>query len=227
MIEIVLRKDVADAAHFDPKAPVEKRAQILRGNTLAVDAVNSIVHGYLRIAAIRGGLDPETDIRVSPMQPNSMLAAFQSKTIDGFAMSQPWTLIPVTEGAATTIVSSPNGDLPELVPFGYNLLVTRPDVCEKRRNICVAMGKVFTEAVAYIHSHPNETSDILAKKLGQIDPKVLKAAIAITTSAVPSPPVINKADLENAEIYNVEFKLMKPEEKLSSYDGLFTNQFVH
>src|SRR5688572_1235296 len=40
--QIVLRKELAEAAGFDPKSPVEKRAQTLRGKTIAVDAVNSV-----------------------------------------------------------------------------------------------------------------------------------------------------------------------------------------
>ena len=38
-VQVVLRKDLA--AGFDPKAPLEKRAQALRGKTIAVDAINS------------------------------------------------------------------------------------------------------------------------------------------------------------------------------------------
>src|SRR5712675_1326836 len=45
-IQIVLRKELATG--FDPKAPLDKRIQILRGRTIAVDSINSVIHAYLR-----------------------------------------------------------------------------------------------------------------------------------------------------------------------------------
>src|SRR6266704_4484463 len=57
IVAITLRKEFAPG--FDPKAPLEKRAQALRGRTLAVDAINSIIHAYVRMLAKRAGFDPE------------------------------------------------------------------------------------------------------------------------------------------------------------------------
>ena len=71
--EISIRKDIATAANFDPKAPLDKRAQILKGHTFAIGGVNTVVHAYLRIVAVAGGLDPES-IRVAPMAGDNMLA---------------------------------------------------------------------------------------------------------------------------------------------------------
>ncbi len=48
--DITIRKDIADAAGFDPKAPLEKRAQILKGHTSVIGGINTVVHAYLRIA---------------------------------------------------------------------------------------------------------------------------------------------------------------------------------
>ena len=36
-VSLSLRKDLADAAGFDPKAPLEKRVQVLKGRTIAVE----------------------------------------------------------------------------------------------------------------------------------------------------------------------------------------------
>ena len=82
------------------KAPLEKRGALLKGRTIAVDSINSMIHAYVRLLAARAGINPD-DIRIAPMAPTSMLAAFQSKQIDGFAMSLPWPLKPVQDGEAT------------------------------------------------------------------------------------------------------------------------------
>src|SRR5215813_1249785 len=86
-VQVVLRKDLA--AGFDPKAPLVERVKALRGRTIAVDAVNSVIHAYLRYIAKRAGFDPE-EIRVAVLQPPNMLAALQTKQIEGFAMAPPW-----------------------------------------------------------------------------------------------------------------------------------------
>ena len=121
--QLILRKDIAQAGGFDPKAPLAKRAALLKGHTVAVNSINSMIHAYVRLLASRAGMNPE-EVRVAPMAPNSMLAAFQSKQIDGFAMSLPWPLVPVQGGEATLIASGPDGDPDDMIPFGHNLIVT-------------------------------------------------------------------------------------------------------
>ncbi len=88
--EITVRKDIADAAGFDPKAPLAQRAKILKGHTFAIGGINTVVHAYLRIVAIIGGLDPDS-IRVAPMAGDNMLAALQTRAIDGMSTVLPWT----------------------------------------------------------------------------------------------------------------------------------------
>ncbi|HEX4194298.1 MAG TPA: ABC transporter substrate-binding protein, partial [Stellaceae bacterium] len=149
IIQVALRKDIAEAGGFDPKAPFEKRAALLRGRTIAADATGSLIHGYVLLMARRAGLDPSS-VQVAFMQPPNMLAAFQTKQIDGFAMSPPWPLVPVLKGDAVMLASGPDGEPSDLQPFTNNVVVTRPDTCEKRRPLCVAMGKSFTKAEAYM-----------------------------------------------------------------------------
>ena len=55
VIQIVLRKEIAAAAGFDPKAALDKRVQVLRGRTIAVDSINSVIHAYVLLLARRAG----------------------------------------------------------------------------------------------------------------------------------------------------------------------------
>jgi len=102
--QIVLRKEIAEAGGYDAKSPLEKRGALLKGRTIAVDSINSMIHAYVRLVAARSGINPD-DIRVAPMAPASMLAAFQSKQIDGYAMSLPWPQKAVQDGEALLIAS--------------------------------------------------------------------------------------------------------------------------
>jgi NitT/TauT family transport system substrate-binding protein len=225
VVELVLRKDVAAAGGFDPKAPLEKRAAILKGKTIAVDSINSIIHAYVLLLAHRAGVDSD-DVRIAPMQPNSMLAAFESHQIDGFAMSLPWPLEPVMKGEAVTIASGPAGDPADMVPFAHNILVVRPDLCDKDKPVCAGLARSIADADDFIHDHPADALALMQKRFATLDPALLARAFDEVRSVTPDPPVPTKAALENADIYNIDAGLMKPDEKLKSYDAVFTDQYA-
>jgi len=225
IIQVALRKDIAEAGGFDPKAPFEKRAALLRGRTIAADSTGSLIHGYVLLMAKRAGLDTSS-VQVAFMQPPNMLAAFQAKQIDGYAMSPPWPLVPVLKGDAVMLASGPDGEPADLQPLANNVVVTRPATCQQRRALCEGMGKSFTEAEAYMHDHPQEALTLLKKRFTTLDDKVLAAAFETIRKISPSPPTISAKGLENAELFNIDAGLMKREDKLASYDGLYTDAFV-
>ena len=223
--EITVRKDIADAAHFDPKAPLEKRAQVLKDRIFAIGGVNTVVHAYLRIVAVAGGLDPDS-IRVTPMAGDNMLAAMQTKAIDGMSTVLPWTRKGTVEGTSVLVGSGAEGDPPHLSPLAFNVLAAKPDTCEKRRSICEKIGRAFTEAIAYIRDDPKGTLAILKQTFSHFDDAVLTDAIEVVRKATPAVPAVTAEQLANAENFNVEARLMKADEKLKSYDGLSTDRYV-
>lgn len=225
IIQVALRKDIATAGGFDPKAPFEKRAALLRGHTIAVDATGSLIHGYVLLMAKRAGIDTN-GMQIAFMQPPNMLAAFQSKQIDGFAMSPPWPEVPVAQGDAVMLASGPDGEPADLEPFTNNVVVTQPATCQQRRALCEGMGRAFSAAEAYIHDHPDEALALLKKRFATLDDKVLALAFDTIRKISPSPPRVDAKGLDNAEVFNIDAGLMKPEDKLASYDGLYTDEFV-
>jgi len=214
------------AAVLNPGAPLAHRAAGIKGRTIAVDSINSMIHAYVRLVAARAGVNPD-DVRVAPMAPNSMLAAFQSKQIDGLAMSLPWPLKPVQDGEALMIASGPDGDPGDMVPFGHNLIVTKADTCVQRKPLCVAVGRAIAEATAFIRNNPAEAFALLKKRFPTLDDKLLAASFEELRKVTPSPPIVTTATIENSETFNVGAGLLKADEKLKSYDGLFTNEFVN
>src|SRR5262249_37976903 len=223
VVQIILRKDLVP--NFNPSAPLAERMRLLRGRTIAVDAIGSILHGFPLMLAKRAGFDAN-EIRISPMAPPTALAAFQSRQIDGFAMSMPWPMGPQLDGSATLIASGPDGDPPDMRPFGMATLVTKPETCERRKSLCQKMGRATVEAVAYILDHPAETLALLKKRFPTLDDKVLAAGFEQIRKSTPRVPATERAVLENGEIYSIEAGLLKPEDKLKSYDGLYTDEYV-
>ena len=222
-VMIVMRKELV--GNFDPKAPLEQRAALMRGRTIAVDSINSIIHAYVLLIGARGHYDPN-EIRIAPMQPVSAITAFNSHQVDGFAMSMPWPLRLVLDGTAVAIASGASGDPPDMVPFAHNLVAARRETCEKRKSVCVKMGRAIAEATAIMRDRPDEVLALLKKRFPNFDDKLLAAGYDQVRKGTPSPPIVAKAALENSERLNVEAGLLKPEDQLKSYDGLFTDEYV-
>jgi NitT/TauT family transport system substrate-binding protein len=225
IVTITMRKEIAEAAGFDPKAPLAKRAQVLRGKTFGVGAINANPHAYLLAVAHRAGIGPDA-LRVTALAGNAMWAAFQNKQIDGMSNSPPWPLKPVVDGMSVIIASGPDGDPPNAINFAYNVVLAKPETCEKRRSICEGVGQVMKEAVAYLHSHTTEVTSILGKKFPNLEPKLIAAAFEEIRKSTPKVPEVTKESLDHADDFNVEAGMMKASDKLPSYEGLYTNEFV-
>src|SRR5262249_36179669 len=160
-VQVVLRKDLAQG--FDPAAPLEKRVAALRGRTIAVDAINSVIHAYVRYLAKRAGFDPE-EIRIAVLQPPNMLAGLQAPQNDGFARAPRWVQKPLLDGDAVMVASGPDGDPADLAPFANTLVATKPDTCSKRKALCEGVGHAFREAVDVMFDRKDEALALIKKR---------------------------------------------------------------
>jgi hypothetical protein len=77
-----------------------------------------------------------------------------------------------------------------------------------------------------IHDQPDQALEILSKRFKQMDPNVLKAAWKTVAAAHATDLRVNQKLLETGDKMNVEAKLLKAEDQVKSYDGLFTDQFL-
>ncbi len=222
--EIVLRKSLAEAAHFDKSAPLLTRVQVLRGKTIAINSVNSVDQAFLQLLARRAGYDPQ-EIRLAVMPADSALAAFSTNQIDGLAMSPPWPQSLVLDGRAVTVASGPSGEPNDLIPIATTIVLTKPETCAQREALCIGIGQAMKEAASVLRDRPELAVPILTARLN-MDAKLIEAVLDKQRLATPNPPTVSKAGLQHAEHINVEAGLMKEDEMLSSYDGLATDKYV-
>ena len=199
LVEMVMRKDVAAAAGITEKSPFIERAKALKGKTVAIQGVGSIVHAWQRLATSRAGLDVEKDVRIAPMDPPGMLAGLQTKALDGFATS---------------------------LPFTYGLVQTKPETCQQQREKCVRIARAYAASNRFIREKPAEALEFLRKRFDKMDPALLAAAWEVVRRAHAADIRIPVAGLANSEKVSLEAKLLKPEDALKSYDGLHTDEFV-
>jgi len=221
---VVLRKELAEAQHFDAKAPLAERAKLLKGRTMVIDGINSAAHSYLRVIAEAGGVNPDS-LTVSALQPQEMLAAFARQKIDGIALGPPWPQTLIAGGDAVVIASGIDGDPPWLAPIGSSTVITRPAFCVEHRSICVKMAHALAAASRFIHEHPQDSLAILEQRFPKTDKAVVAASFQVMQRAMPMVPVVEEKALANADRINVEAGFIKPEDQLKTYADLFTNEF--
>jgi NitT/TauT family transport system substrate-binding protein len=225
LVELVLRKDVAQAAGITEQAPFAERAKALRGKTIAIQGVGSIVHAWERLVARRGGLDIEQDVRIAPMDPPGMLPGLITKALDGYATSLPFTTEAVVKGNAVMLASAVN-DAPDLLPFGYGLVYTKPDTCTKAREKCARLARALTAASRFIHEKPDEALALLKKRYDKMDQAVLAAAWPTVAAAHAKDLRVTAEGLAHSQQVSLEAKLLEPKDALTSFDGLSTDEFV-
>ena len=225
-IETVLRKDVADKAGITPGTSLEKRAQALRGKRMAVDSVNTINHLVLKYFARKGGLDPEKDLTVTPMQPPNMVAALKSGAIDGFTMSMPWPVMVNRDGSAVVIMSIARGDLAELTPFSFIVVVTRSGFCDGKPTVCRKLVAGYKRAMTLMQERPAEAIASLRRKFDKTDPAVLGDAFELVRAASSRTGLVPEAGLKRAFDFQIDAGVMKADEKLPPMSELYTNKFV-
>ncbi len=225
LVELVLRKDVADAAGITDKMPLAERARAMKGKTIAIQGVGSIVHAWQRLVASRGGLDLEKDVRIAPMDPPAMLPALENKAIDGYATSMPFTTQAIVKGSAVMLATA-TSDAADLTPFAYGLVYARPETCRDSHEKCVRMARAMTSAARFIREKPDEALEILRKRFNKLDPQVLNSAWQVVSKAHAQDTRVTVLGLENSQRVSIEAGLLDRKDALKSFEGLFTDEFL-
>ncbi len=223
--DVVIRKDIADAAHFDPTAPLALRARVLKDRTLGIDGVNALDHAYLKIVVKAGGNDPEA-IKYAPMAAPDMIGAMERKAIDGFVQGPPWAQVVEDDGSAVAVSIGPNGEPASLVPIASSLLIVRPQLCTEHRSMCEKMGRSMVLASKAVHERTKDVLAALEKRFDKIKAPVIARSLDALVKVMPPVPRVDPVALRKADEINVEAGFMKPDELLTSYDNLATDEFL-
>jgi NitT/TauT family transport system substrate-binding protein len=225
MVELVLRRDAADRVGITKDMSLAERGRRLKGLTLGIQGVGSIVHAWARFVVIAGGLDAERDVRITPMDPPAMAAAMKHRLIDGYASSPPFTTEAVLGGEAVTLASGVT-DAPDLVPFAYLVLYAKPDTCALRADVCRRLVRAFASASRMVHDYPDAVFDqVLRRRYPNMDEHLLRAAWNITRQAHAAGAAVDQRQLANSQKVSVLAGLLEPGQIIARFDDLYINDF--
>ncbi|HXR88535.1 MAG TPA: ABC transporter substrate-binding protein [Stellaceae bacterium] len=220
-----LRKELAEAAHFDPNAPLATRVRALKGHTIADGGPGSVADLFMKTIMRIGGLAP-SDVTLSSIGAFELIAAFQRHAIDGMSFSVPYSLEVAHSGDAVIIADGTKNEPKEFMPLAAGLLLTRPQLCTEHRSICEKMTHSMLLAVKFLLSRKDDSIAILQKRFPKTDPAVVRASYEAVSRMTNDPPAITTQALKNGDLMNEQAGFMKIEDALPSYDGLFTNEFL-
>jgi ABC-type nitrate/sulfonate/bicarbonate transport system substrate-binding protein len=220
--ELTMRKEAAGG--MTVATPLAQRAASLKGKKIAVDSPNSVVEGFLRYVAAKGGLSGGRDYTMSFMQPPEMLAALRTGTIDGGVHTFPWTKTSQRQG--DVLFASGIIDVPDLLPTVGTSTTTRPDFCDKKPSVCTKLVRGYVLAHAYIHDHPKEALEVLKKRMPNTHMDDLTGSFAEMVKTTPKVPSFPAASFANAQRLMLVGGMIKEDEQVKDFSAMYTNKFV-
>jgi ABC-type nitrate/sulfonate/bicarbonate transport system substrate-binding protein len=222
---VMIRKEIADAEHFNPDAPLASRAKILRGKKIAIGGVGSLPDAVLKAVASEAGILPN-EVIAAPMQPPEILAAWKTKQIDGFSNSMPYVQQVLLDGTGVTVSDSVQGEPKRFSPIAASMVMARADYCADHAATCAAMIHGIVAAIKIIEEDPPKAMVSMRAHFPGYDDKVLIYSYLALKSVTAHPPLTTVAELENGDLMNQAAGFLKPEEKLADYAPLIDNSFV-
>lgn len=222
--EMVLRKEAVDKIKIAGDANDVTRAKGLRNLTIAVDAVGGLPHSYLRYIAKRAGVDPETGITVTPMQPPSMVAALKQGTIDGMVFSQPFTLVAVNNGGVLWF-SGVRGDFPETAPHAYNTVFSKAEYCEKNSDNCQKVMNAVNKALTFMKEKPNAALASVRKVFPDMDAELLAKSFEMTVKVAQTKATVTDDMMKKTLAYTKTTGILSESADIPRFQELYTNKY--
>lgn len=215
------------AGKLTMKSPFKQRIAALKGKTVSVDSPKTVVEGFLRYIASKGGLDPDRDFTMSYMQPPSAIAGLVGGSLDAAILNFPWTNGAQRQGAVR--LASGLSDVPELLPTAATTTTTRPDFCKEHHSICLKLAQGYIKSHAFLLDHPDKATDIAVKIMPKANRDDIQKSLVALAKTTPRIPEYNAKYFEHVQQLMLVGGMIKKDEAWDSsrFNTLFTNQFVH
>jgi ABC-type nitrate/sulfonate/bicarbonate transport system substrate-binding protein len=224
-VRVIVSKKALAEMGVTAASPFESRVKALKGRTIAIDAVSGIPDGVLRYILAQAGVSRD-DLRVTPLQPDAMLAALQSNTVDGIAFLVPTTLQAEAAGNVVLIKDpAEEKSLSALSPFPFNLIIANTDTCKKRPQVCSNMLAAIKEAETFMSTRQQDAVEMLKARFPSLPPEVLSQALQKTVKSINRSVAVSANSLENVEKLALAVGFMQEAEKVSPLSKLYTNAY--
>jgi len=222
---VMIRKEVADAAHFDPAAPLAERAKILKGRTIAITGVGSLPDAVLKSVAAEAGIGP-SDIVTPTMLPPEIMAAWKTKRIEGFSNAMPYAQQVIADDSGVMVSDPTKGEPTKFFPIAASIVTVRADYCPAHAELCTKFMNGMIAGMKIVVTDREKTLAEMKKRFAAFDDDGRAMAYDALKDAENLLPRVDPAAIENGDRMNIAAGFLKPEEKLSDYRQLIDDSYI-
>jgi NitT/TauT family transport system substrate-binding protein len=217
-LQLVLSKEAAAKAGITADTPIDEKVKRLNGMTIAITSPGSGTDLFLRSLLVARDLDPDKSLHIQPIAGGSaMLAALGNKLIDGFVWGAPESFVAVKDGVGISAVNPLLGEVPELKNVPFLTVVTSEDTLANKPQVIASVIRGLADAIQFLHDKPDEARKLVRDRFPDVDAGLFDAMWAQYVQVMPSTPVIEKSDFDNAVRW---LNIAAPKRTEVSYDDV-------
>lgn len=194
-IDLIVRRDVADARQLSPTAPLAERLKAIRGIKVGV------AHGpppRLRTLFASVGMDADKDIEMVIVNERQDEALAQ-KRVDALYAHTPYLERALVQQSAMLLVDQSRGDIPGLAASQVHALVTTRAYAAERPTVVAGMARAIYRAQQLAHADLKATADALLRSgVPGLERGLLEALLPIYQGNVPKTPEVSVKGIEEA-----------------------------
>jgi NitT/TauT family transport system substrate-binding protein len=199
-INLVVRKDIAEARKVPFRGSLRDRLQAIKGLKIGVATGPP---PRLRALFKSVGMNADQDIQMVTIDGPGQVQAFADKKVDGLFAHTPYLETALMNYQAVLIAEPSHGEVPELTDGQIHTLATTRENATKKHDLVAAVTRAIYRAQKLIHSDQKASVDaVLASGATTLDRPLIEAIVTIYSAAVPQTPRISLAGVEHdATIY--------------------------
>ena len=187
-INLIVRKEVAEARKLNPDAPLAERLKGLQGLRVGV-APNPPTR--LRILFASAGMDIDRDIQVVVLGEERQ-RAFEGNPIDALYAHTPFLEKALVEQGAVLLVNQSRGDIPEVAGLAGHSLVTTREFAAAKPDVVLALTRGVYRAQQLIHADLKAAADALfLSGVPGLERRLVEALLPIYQPAIPKTPEVS------------------------------------
>jgi len=187
-INLVVRKDVAEARAISGRSSLRERLLALRGARIGLA---SEVGPRLRTLYASAGLDAEKDAQLVVVAGPEQVKELADRKVDALFAHTPYLETALVQYGAMLVVGTSKGEIPALSQGQIHALATTRAVAASRPELIGAVTRAIARAERLIHSDAGATVDALIASGATTDRRLTEAIAAIYAPAVPDTPRIS------------------------------------
>ena len=193
-INLVVRKEVAEARGLSARAALAQRVQAIKGVKIGLAGE---VTPRLRALAKTASLDADKDFRLVTVPGPGQVQAFADGTVDALFAHTPYLETALVRYGAVLVVQTSNGEVPELADGQVHALATTAARAAENPDLIRRVTRAIYAAQRLIHSDQRATVDaIIASGATKADRAMVDAIVAVYGPAVPQTPRISLTGIE-------------------------------